>query len=158
MPAGSGVGYADYVLRGDDGLPLAVVEAKKTLTDPRAGQQQAKLYADCLEAETGQRPVVFYSDGYEHWLWDDVCYPARRVQGFYTADELALMIQRRSGRRRLSALGIDEQIAGRHYQQRAIRAAAEHFHSGRVADAGCGVLSGLRRSISRPTGSVRRCW
>ena len=127
MPSGSGVGYVDYVLWGTDGLPLAIVEAKKALVDPKVGQQQAKLYADCLEAETGQRPVMFYSNGYEHWLWDDTQYPARRVQGFFTSDELALLIQRREGRQGLSSLGVGERIVDRHYQQRAIRAIAEHF-------------------------------
>ncbi len=127
MPSSSGVGYVDYVLWGADGLPLAVVEAKRALVDPKVGQQQAKLYADCLEAEFGQRPAVFCSNGYEHWLWDDTQYPARRVQGFYTSDELALLIQRRESRYELSSLDAGEGIVDRHYQQRAIRAIAEHF-------------------------------
>ncbi len=127
MPSGSRVGYVDYVLWGDDGLPLAVVEAKKALKSPQVGQQQAKLYADCLEAETGQRPVVFYSNGYEHWLWDDTRYPARPVQGFYTSDELALLIQRRTTCQSLSSLPVTKQIVERHYQLRAISSIAEHF-------------------------------
>ena len=131
MPSGSGVGYVDYVLRGEDGLPLAVVEAKKALVDPQVGQEQAKLYADCLEAESGQRPVVYYSNGYEHWLWDDTRYPARRVQGFCPRDELALLIQRRTTRQPLSSLDIAERIVDRHYQQRAIRAITEHFETDR---------------------------
>ena len=65
MPNAQGVGYADYVLWGDDGKPLAVVEAKKATVDPEVGQQQAKLYADCLEAMHGQRPVIFYTNGYQ---------------------------------------------------------------------------------------------
>ena len=127
MPSGSGVGYVDYVLWGADGRPLAVVEAKRALVSPQVGQQQAKLYADCLEAEFGQRPVVFYSNGYEHWLWDDAQYPPRRVQGFYNSDELTLLIQRRESRQELSSLDISEKIVDRHYQQRAIRAISEHF-------------------------------
>ena len=71
MPNTSGVGYADYVLWGDDGKPLAVVEAKKTTVDAAVGRQQAKLYADCLEAMHGQRPIIFYTNGYETYLWDD---------------------------------------------------------------------------------------
>ena len=63
---------------------------------PRVGQQQAKLYADCLEQQFGQRPVIFYSNGYEHWIWDDASYPPRAVQGFYKKDELELLIQRRT--------------------------------------------------------------
>ena len=127
MPSASGIGYVDYVLWGADGRPLAVVEAKKALADPQTGQQQAKLYADCLENETGQRPLIYYSNGYEHWLWDDSQHPARPVQGFCSRDELALLIQRRTARKSLASLDINEHIVDRHYQQRAIRAIAEHF-------------------------------
>ena len=129
MPSGSGIGYVDYILWGDDGLPLAVVEAKKALKSPQVGQQQAKLYADGLEAETGQRPAVFYSNGYEHWLWDDARYPARPVQGFYTSDELALLIQRRTACQPLSSLQVNKGIVERHYQLRAIGAIAKHFET-----------------------------
>ena len=127
MPSESGIGYVDYVLWGPDGRPLAVVEAKKALVDPKVGEQQAKLYADCLEAETGQRPLIYVSNGYEHWLWDDTQYPSRPVQGFCTSDELALLIQRRTSRKALASLGVGEQIVDRHYQERAIRAIAENF-------------------------------
>jgi type I restriction enzyme R subunit len=78
-----GKGFIDYVLWGDDGIPLALVEAKRTRRYARVGQQQAMLYADCLEARFGRRPVIFYSNGYEHWLWDDFSHPPRPVQGFY---------------------------------------------------------------------------
>ena len=100
MPNESGVGYADYVLWGDDGKPLAVVEAKKTTVDPEVGQHQAKLYADCLEAMHGQRPVIFYTNGYKTRLWDDLAYPPRNVAGFYKKDELASLIHRRAQRAR----------------------------------------------------------
>ncbi|WP_419909610.1 DEAD/DEAH box helicase family protein [Candidatus Poriferisodalis sp.] len=127
MPSGSGVGYVDYVLWGPDGRPLAVVEAKKALVDPKVGEQQAKLYADCLEEAFGQRPLIYVSNGYEHWLWDDTQYPSRPVQGFCTRDELELLIQRRTSRKALASLDVGEQIVNRHYQERAIRAIAEHF-------------------------------
>ena len=127
MPNGAGVGYVDYVLWGEDGLPLAVVEAKKTLVSPATGQQQAKLYADCLEKMFSQRPLIFFSNGYEHWLWDDTQSPPRTVQGFLTRDELALSIQRRSTRHALATLDIDSKIVERFYQERAIRAIGEHF-------------------------------
>ena len=68
MPNNQDKGYVDYVLWGDDGKPLGLVEAKRTRRDARVGQQQAKLYADCLERQFGQRPLIFYSNGYEHWL------------------------------------------------------------------------------------------
>jgi len=98
MPSVSGEGFVDYILWGDDGIPLALTEAKRTKRDPRIGQQQAKLYADCLEKRFGRRPIIFYSNGYEHWMWDDVNYPPRPVQGFYKKAELELLIQRRKTR------------------------------------------------------------
>ena len=127
MPSTSEVGKVDYVLWGDDGLPLAVVEAKKSMASPLAGQQQAKLYADCLEQMTGQRPVIYYSNGYEHWLWDDTQAPPRSVQGFHIKDELVLMVQRRTTKVALVELPIADCIVERYYQQRAIRAIGEHF-------------------------------
>lgn len=127
MPNSSGTGYVDYVLWGDDGSPLALVEAKRTMLSPKEGQQQAKLYADCLERQFGQRPVIFYSNGYEHYLWDDANHPPRPVQGFVARDELERLIQRRTSAIVLSSLGIDGEIVERFYQRRAIRAIAEHI-------------------------------
>jgi type I restriction enzyme R subunit len=122
MPDG-GKGFVDYVLWGADGLPLGVVEAKRTKKSAQIGQQQAKLYADCLEGQFGRRPVIFYTNGYEHWLWDDAAgYPQREVQGFYNRDELELMIQRRQTRQSLSAAPFNTETAGRPYQVRAIKA------------------------------------
>ncbi|HEU0300264.1 MAG TPA: DEAD/DEAH box helicase family protein [Longimicrobium sp.] len=127
MPTPEGKGHVDYVLWGDDGRPLGLVEAKRARRDPRAGQQQARLYADCLEQRFGQRPVIFYSNGYDHWLWDDVMYPPRQVQGFYKKAELELLIQRRASRKPLGTAQIDADIVERHYQTRAIRRVAEAF-------------------------------
>ncbi|GAB3352905.1 DEAD/DEAH box helicase family protein [Modestobacter lapidis] len=135
MPSGSGTGRVDYVLWGEDGRPLGLVEAKRTRVDATAGQQQAKLYADRLEAAYGTRPVIFYSNGYEHWMWDDAEAPPRPVRGFYTRDELALLVGRRTSRRKLSDTVIDQAIVERHYQQRAIRRIAETFEADRQRQA-----------------------
>lgn len=120
MPNARGVGYADYVLWGDDGKPLGVIEAKKTTADPTAGRQQAKLYADCLEKTHGQRPLIFYTNGYETWLWDDALYPPRKVAGFYRKPEIERLIRRRNSRQPLDVAQVRETIAGRYYQKRAI--------------------------------------
>lgn len=127
MPPDGGVGYVDYVLWGEDGAPLAVVEAKRTRRDPIAGQQQAKLYADCLEAAYGQRPVIYYTNGYQTWMWDDTDHPPRPVQGFRTRDELRLLIQRRTTRRPLAEVEVNPQIVERYYQRRAISRITEAF-------------------------------
>jgi type I restriction enzyme R subunit len=131
MPNTHEKGFVDYVLWGDDGKPLGLVEAKRTRRDPRAGQQQAKLYADCLELQFGRRPVIFYSNGYEHWIWDDTSYPPRRVQGFYKKAELELLIQRRASRKPLASAEINGAIVERYYQTRAIRRIAESFERDR---------------------------
>ena len=127
MPNATGDGFVDYVLWGDDGKPLAVVEAKRTTKDARIGQEQAKRYADCLETAYGIRPLIFYTNGYEHWLWEDTRYPPRSVSGFLKKDELALWHQRKAQRRSLGAINIDRLIVGRPYQIRAIRRVGEVF-------------------------------
>jgi len=127
MPNEKDEGFVDYVLWGDNGKPLGLVEAKRTKRDARVGQQQAKLYADCLEKQFGQRPVIFYSNGYEHWIWDDLNHPPRPVQGFYKKGELELLIQRRETRLPLASADLDGKIIERYYQSRAIRRIAEAF-------------------------------
>ncbi len=126
-----GNGYVDYVLWGDDGLPLAVVEAKKTMDNPKKGKHQAELYADCLETMKGQRPIIFYTNGFETYLWDDQFSPEREVQGFFTKDELALLIKKRDpidGRQDLRQFKVNLDIAGkdRPYQLEAIARVAEN--------------------------------
>ena len=128
----------DYVLWGDDGMPLALVEAKRTRREPRVGQQQAKLYADCLEKQFGQRPIIFYTNGYEHWMWDDAHYPPRPVQGFYKKDELELLIQRRTSAQ--AAGDGDDQRSHR----RALLPDARHPPH--------------RRGLRDATTTARRCW
>jgi len=120
-----GNGFVDYVLWGDDGKPLAIVEAKRTKRDPRVGQHQAKCYADGLQQVYGQRPVIFYSNGYQTWLWDDLNYAPREVYGFYTKDELQALVQRRTSRKSLGNQTINPAITDRYYQQEAIRKVAE---------------------------------
>lgn len=134
MPKSDGTltnGFVDYVLWGDDGKPLAVVEAKRTRRDPRVGQHQAKLYADGLEKEYGQRPVIFYSNGFNTWIWDDVNYPPRIIFGFYSKDELQLLVQRRIYRKDLSKESINNNITDRYYQHEGIRKVSEALEGNR---------------------------
>lgn len=129
MPNNENKGFADYVLWGDDGLPLAVVEAKKTQRDPNEGKHQAFLYAEALEAMYGQRPVIFYTNGFQHWIWDDHTYPARAIQGFYTKDELQLLVQRRTSKSKLRDVPVSPTIVERYYQRRCIANVTEAFEA-----------------------------
>jgi type I restriction enzyme R subunit len=135
MPNDKNEGFVDYVLWGDDGLPLAVVEAKRTKKDSRIGQQQAKLYADCLERMKGQRPLIFFTNGYETWLWDDLNYPPRKVQGFYKKDELQLLINRRTSLKEITSATINKSIVERYYQHEAIRRVGEDFQKRKLRKA-----------------------
>jgi type I restriction enzyme R subunit len=123
----TGEGYVDYVLWGDDGLPLAVVEAKKTRKNADVGQRQAELYADCLEQMTGQRPIIFYTNGYETWLWDDNRYPPRPVQGFFDKDQLQLMINRRTSIGPITKATMNRSICDRYYHEEAIQRIMECY-------------------------------
>lgn len=143
-----GNGKVDYVLWGDDGTALAVVEAKKTTLNPENGQQQAKLYADCLEKECGVRPVIFFTNGYETRLWDDFQskeqavhggYIPRPAQGFYTKAELELLIKRRHDRgtffsedvggKKSFTAEISNDITNRYYQKAAITHILDDFEN-----------------------------
>lgn len=126
----TGKGYCDYVLWDDNGKPLAVVEAKKTLVDARAGQEQAKQYADALEKHHGQRPMIFFTNGHDIWVWDDAGgYPPRTVYGFYSKDTLQYRVgfQRREKLDLLKDVRPDANIAGYLHQIESITRVAERF-------------------------------
>ena len=128
MPTESGDGRADYVLYGDDGKPLAVIEAKKTAKDAAEGKTQAALYADCLENATGQRPAIFFTNGIDIFLWDDVQgYPYRKVYGFYSKDSLEYLHFQRRNRKPISHISPNLNIADRIYQIEAVKRVCERF-------------------------------
>lgn len=121
MPNNSGVGYADYVLYGDDGKPLAVLEAKRTCYDVSKGSQQAKLYADILEEKYGRRPIIFLSNGFETHIVDND-YQERKVASVFSKRDLEKIFNLRTLRTSLSHVNVDKKIAGRYYQEAAIKA------------------------------------
>ena len=125
MPNKSNVGYADYVLFGDDGKPLAVVEAKRTCVDVAKGRQQAKLYADLLERKFGKRPVIFLTNGFETRIWNDKFYPERKVATIYSKRDLEKLFNLQTLRTSLKNITVDENIAGRYYQKGAVKAVCE---------------------------------
>ncbi|MBU1296718.1 MAG: DEAD/DEAH box helicase family protein, partial [Gammaproteobacteria bacterium] len=130
----SGKGYVDYVLWGSDGKPLAVVEAKRSSSSSdQAGREQARLYANSLEKQFGQRPVIFYTNGYETFIWDDAQYNTPRiVYGFYSKDSLDYLIYQRQYRNnQLEQNNPNLKIADRLYQINAIKSVAHTFQEQR---------------------------
>lgn len=128
MPNKQGKGYVDYVLYGSNGKPLAVVEAKKTSESPIKGKEQALLYAKCLQQEHGYLPVVYYTNGYQIWIIDQLGYPARQVFGFHTLKELEYISKLRQ-RGTISDLLVNDSITDRPYQKMAITNVAETFNA-----------------------------
>ncbi len=122
----SGNGFVDYVLFGDDGKPLAVIEAKKSILNEEQGRVQACLYADALEKKYGVRPIVYYTNGYTIKVIDGI-YPSRQVYGFHRKEELEYMIQKRDFE--LNDVNPDLEICGRYYQVDAIDEVIKHFKS-----------------------------
>lgn len=129
MPNKSEVGYADYVLYDDMNIPLAVIEAKRSCKDPAVGRQQAKLYADLLEKKYKRRPVIFITNGFETRIIDND-YPERRVSSIYSKRDLEKYFNLRRTKSHLNYIAINKNIAGRYYQEAAVRAVCEAFDKG----------------------------
>lgn len=126
MPNKSETGYADYVLYGDDGKALAIVEAKRSCVDPAVGRQQAKLYADIIEKQQGRRPVIFLTNGFETKI-DDGQYPERKCAAIWSKRDLEKFFNLLRMRTHLDNIVVDENIAGRYYQENAIKAVCNTF-------------------------------
>ena len=126
MPNKSEVGYADYVLYDDAHRPLAVIEAKRTCVDVAKGRQQAKLYADILEKQSGRRPVIFLTNGFETRI-NDGQYPERKVAAIYSKRDLEKWFNLQSMKTNLNHVSVDKTIAGRYYQEAAVKAVCDSF-------------------------------
>nr|WP_305891759.1 DEAD/DEAH box helicase family protein [Methylomonas sp. WSC-6] len=113
--------FADYVLLGSDGKPLAVVEAKRTSRDELAGKRQAADYAEAIKAKTGIDPFIFLTNGKEIQFWDRDRYPPRKIAGFYSRDDLERLKHQKQYALPVSEVTINTEIAGRDYQNEAIR-------------------------------------
>ena len=126
MPNKSEVGRADYVLYDDAHRPLAVIEAKRTCVDVAKGRQQAKLYADILEKQSGRRPVIFLTNGFETRI-NDGQYPERKVAAIYSKRDLEKWFNLQSMKTSLNHVSVDKTIAGRYYQEAAVKAVCDSF-------------------------------
>ena len=126
MPNKSETGFADYVLYDDAHKPLAVIEAKRTCVDVAKGRQQAKLYADLLEKQHHRRPVVFLTNGFETRIIDNQ-YPERKCSVIYSKRDLEKLFNLQAMRTSLVHVSVDKNIAGRYYQEGAIKAVCDSF-------------------------------
>lgn len=121
MPNKSEKGSADYVLYDEMHRPLAIIEAKRTCTDVSRGRQQAKLYADLLEQKYKRRPVIFLTNGFETHIIDGK-YPERKCSSIYSKRDLEKWFNLLTMRTSLKHIAVDKEIAGRYYQEAAVKA------------------------------------
>ncbi len=126
MPNKAGVGYADYILYDDAHKPLAVIEAKRTCVDVSTGRQQASLYADILGKKYGRRPVIFLTNGFDTRI-EDGQYPERKCSTIYSKRDLEKLFNLRTMRTDLKNVQVKKHIAGRYYQEGAIKAVCDAF-------------------------------
>lgn len=130
MPNETGMGYVDYVIWGDTGKIIAVLEAKRASESADKGRNQGKLYADCIQNMQGFRPVIFYTNGFETYLWDDENSAPRVVSGMFPQKDINAMIERRYIKKPVSSVQIDEEITNRWYQLRAVTKCCENYEKG----------------------------
>lgn len=126
----SGKGFVDYVLYDDNGKIIAIIEAKKSRRDVKEGKEQARQYANAIEKNTDFRPLIFYTNGFETYIWDDVNYPERRIYGMFSKEDVLTRLFQRENRKPLTDIEIDTNITNRDYQFMAIRKTYEAFTSG----------------------------
>jgi type I restriction enzyme R subunit len=129
----SGVGQADYVLRSQRGLPLAVVEAKREAIHPYTAKQQALPYAKEIGA-----PFIFLSNGDLIYFWDYTNEDARIVDSFYSRRDMERIVHLRKERKALATVPIPDYFLRetkprkiRPYQEQAMRALDHAVELGR---------------------------
>jgi type I restriction enzyme R subunit len=130
MPNETGTGYVDYVIWGDTGKIIALLEAKRTSESADKGRNQGKLYADCIQNMQGSRPIIFYTNGFETYLWDDENSAPRVVSGIFPQTDINAMIERRVIRKPVNTVQIDEKITNRWYQLRAVTKCCDNYEKG----------------------------
>lgn len=151
MPNNTGAGFVDYVIWGDTGKIIAVIEAKKASESAKKGKNQGEIYANCIQNMQGFRPIIFYTNGFETYLWDDTIAPPRQVSGIFQRRDLDKMIERRYNRKPLNTIKIDESITNRHYQLRAVTKCCENYEKG---DRNCLLIMATGTGKTRTAASI----
>ena len=78
----------------------------------------------------GKRPIIFYTNGFETYLWDDANSAPRLVSGIFPQKDINAMIERRCIKKSVNSIQIDKQITDRWYQLRAVTKCCENYEKG----------------------------
>ncbi|WYL96543.1 MAG: DEAD/DEAH box helicase family protein [Gloeotrichia echinulata IR180] len=124
-------GVTDYCLYQPNGEVIAVVEAKRQSRDPQIAQAQVEHYVTEIEKHQSFRPFAFLTNGVEVYFWDVGNSAKRQVAGFFSPADLENLLYLRQNKIPLIEVPINSQIAGRAYQQEAIRRVCEAFDQGK---------------------------
>lgn len=124
-------GVTDYCLYQPNGEIIAVVEAKKQVRDPNVAREQARHYITEIATHQSFQPFAFLTNGLDMYFWDEQYAAPRLVAGFFTLKDLERLLWLRQNATPLSATLIDAHIAGRLYQQEAIRRLCDDFTRGK---------------------------
>ncbi|CAN5508201.1 hypothetical protein BH20VER3_BH20VER3_19360 [soil metagenome] len=96
-------GFVDYVLLNTDGRAIAVVEAKRESIDPLTAKEQARAYAENLNASH-----IFLSNGLVHWYWNLRQGNPVKVSRFLPLEQLGKAAEWRPDAKRLASIAVDE--------------------------------------------------
>ncbi len=124
-------GISDYALYRPNGEIIAIVEAKKTIIDPRLAQAQAEFYVTQIAKRQSFMPFAFLTNGHDIYFWDVGQAPKRLVRGFFSLEDLENLLYLREHKKPLADLPINQKITDRAYQQEAIRRVCEAFDKGK---------------------------
>ena len=123
--------FADYALLDTDGSVIAIVEAKKYERSARDWQFQALDYAKIIESKQGYRPFVFLSNGRELFFYNSAKEVApRKIKTFFTLSDLRRMRELQKIQVKPTSIQVDSNIAGRYYQNEAIKKVVEGIEWG----------------------------
>ena len=73
---------------------------------------------------------MFTTNGFETYFWDDQTSPQRRVKWCLRRKDLQRLMNRRTERKPLNEIPINDKITDRYYQKEAIRAVCGHIEQG----------------------------
>src|SRR6267143_695427 len=123
--------YADYLLLDAHGLPLAVVEAKRTDKDYLSGQKQAEEYADDIKKQSGKDVLIFLTNGYETWFWNRGFEAPRAVSGYHDRSSLERLRFQNVSRKDFWEVPIKKEIVDRAYQIESVKRVLEGIDKGK---------------------------
>jgi len=123
--------YADYLLLDSKGMPIAVIEAKRTSKDSLLGQRQAEGYVEDIRKQTGKDTFIFLTNGYDIWFWNKPYENPRMVKGFHDRNSLERIRFQNISKKDFQDVPIKKEIIDRPYQVESVKRVLEGIEKGK---------------------------